>query len=144
MIKEQADKQNVQSDMDKKYSLKQWVFHLIVITIFFGLIVPFLSEVIFTIWFPCATVGLNTWNQFVSIILGIVATVLSIVSIIMGFKNYDDTLEIQEKYTQTLQNIERIAKDLDIVKNDVSKMALNGNVQTVPRENDWNQGPTEE
>ena len=108
--------------LHKQYGMNKWVFRLIIVTIFLGAIVPFASETICTIWFPDASVGLNTWNQFVSIILGIIATLLSIVSIIMGFKNYDDTLSIQEKYMQALHEIGNIAKDLANVKNDVSKM----------------------
>lgn len=107
----------------KQYGMNKWVFRLIVITIFLGAIVPFASETICTIWFPEASVGLNTWNQFVSIILGIIATLLSIVSIIMGFKNYEDTLSVQEKYMQALHEISNMAKDLANVKNDVSKMS---------------------
>lgn len=107
----------------KQYGMNKWVFRLIVITIFLGAIVPFASETICTIWFPDASVGLNTWNQFVSIILGIIATLLSIVSIIMGFKNYEDTLSVQEKYMQALSEISKMASDLANVKNDVSKMS---------------------
>lgn len=107
----------------KQYGMNKWVFRLIVITIFFGAIVPFASETVCTIWFPEASVGLNTWNQFVSIILGIIATLLSIVSIIMGFKNYEDTLSVQEKYMQALNEISKMASDLANVRNDVSKMS---------------------
>lgn len=105
----------------KQYGMKKWVFNLIIITIGLGAIVPFASEAICTIWFPNVVLGLNTWNQFVSIILGIIATVLSIVSIIMGFKNYEDTLSVQEKYMQALEQISHIAQDLKNVKEDVSK-----------------------
>ena len=107
----------------KQYGMNKWAFRLIVITIVLGAIVPFASETICTIWFPEASVGLNTWNQFVSIILGIIATLLSIVSIIMGFKNYEDTLSVQEKYMQALHEIGNMAKDLANVKNDVSRMS---------------------
>lgn len=107
----------------KQYGMKKWVFRLIIITIFLGAIVPFASEAVCTIWFPEVSAGLNTWNQFVSIILGIIATVLSIVSIIMGFKNYDDTLSAQEKYMKAFNEISNIAMDLANVKSDVSKMS---------------------
>ena len=105
--------------LHKQFGMKKWVFMLILITIILGIIVPFSSEVVLTIWFPDVTLGIETWNQFVSIILGIVATVLSIVSMIMGFKNYDDALSIQEKYMQALKEIKLLAKDLSNVKDDV-------------------------
>ena len=107
--------------LHKQYGMKKWVFNLIIITISFGAIVPFAAEAICTIWFPNVTLGLNTWNQFVSIILGIIATVLSIVSIIMGFKNYDDTLSVQEKYMEALQKISDMANDLKNMRDDVNK-----------------------
>lgn len=107
--------------LHKQYGMKKWVFNLIIITIVLGAIIPFASETICTFWFPDVATGLNTWNQFVSIILGIIATVLSIVSIIMGFKNYEDTLAIQEKYMEALEKISLIAKDLNNVRDDVNK-----------------------
>lgn len=115
--------------MEKKYAMRKWVYWLVFGTIIAGLIVPYGAQVICTIWFPNASVGLDVWNQFVSIALGIVATVLSIVSLIMGFKNYDDTLSMQEKYTQTLQQSERalekiteIAGELGKLREDVSRI----------------------
>lgn len=130
----------------KQYGMKRWVYGIIVTVISLGLIVPFFSEVICSIWFPNVAVGLNTWNQFVSIILGVIATLLSIVSMIMGFKNYDDTLNIQEKYTQTLKDIGHIAKDLDTVKHDVSQILISASSQvneTTPSEGNWGNEPAQ-
>lgn len=107
----------------KQYSLKKWVFRLVVAVIFSGIIVPFASEAILPIFYPADVSGLATWNQFVSIILGIIATVLSIVSIIMGFKNYDDTLAVQEKYMEALQKISTMAQDLTQVRDEVKRMS---------------------
>ncbi len=106
----------------KQYGMKRWVFGIIITVITLGLIVPFLSETICTIWFPEASVGLNTWNQFVSIILGIVATVLSIVSLIMGFKNYEDGLDLHEKHIETLEKISSISKDVIEVKEKINNL----------------------
>lgn len=128
----------------KKYGMKRWVYGIIITVISLGLIIPFFSEAICTIWFPNVTLGLNTWNQFVSIILGVIATLLSIVSMIMGFKNYDDTLYIQEKYTQTLKDIGHIAKDLDSVRQDVSKILLSASSQVNEKtqsEGSWGNEP---
>lgn len=101
---------------------------MITFTIFVGAIVPFWAKAVCTVWFPDVGLGLNVWNQFVSIILGITATILSIVSIIMGFKNYEDTLSVQEKYMQALQEISKIAQDITNVKNDVNKMTSMRNI----------------
>lgn len=97
----------------KQYGMKRWVYGIIITVILVGLIVPFFSEVICTMIFPNAVVGLNTWNQFVGIILGIVATILSIVSLIMGFKNYEDSLELHEKHVETLEKLGKISKDIE-------------------------------
>lgn len=107
----------------KQYGLNKWVFRLILFTIFLGIIVPFATEAILPIFFQIEPSGLNTWNQFASIILGIIATVLSIVSIIMGFKNYEDTLAVQEKYMEALQKISNMAQDLTQVRDEVKRMA---------------------
>lgn len=115
----------------KQYGMKRWVYGIIVTVISFGLIVPFFSEVICTIWFPNVIIGLNTWNQFVSIILGIVATILSIVSLIMGFKNYEDGLDLHEKHTQSLEKIISISKDVNEVKEKVN--TLNDTKNEIPK-----------
>ena len=116
-------KKSVKNDgFYEKYGLKKWVYRLIFGAIIIGLVVPFFAEVICTIWFPNVSLGLNIWNQFVSIILGVVATILSIVSIIMGFKNYEDALELQEKYTQALETVNSIASGLANVATDVSNL----------------------
>lgn len=108
----------------EQYSMKKWVYGIIITVIILGLIVPFLSEAVCTIWFPDVTLGLNTWNQFVSIILGIVATILSIVSLIMGFKNYEDGLDLHEKHVEALVKITGISKDVHEVKGELQRMAI--------------------
>lgn len=132
----------------KQYGLKRWVFRLIIITIIVGLIVPFAAEAILPL-FTAETAkienGLAVWNQFVSIILGIVATVLSIVSIIMGFKNYEDTLAVQEKYMQALERIEAISSDVHHMGMKVDEMASQNNPTPVfsptPQNEVWDQEP---
>ncbi|MBO5371766.1 MAG: hypothetical protein J6A75_03495 [Lachnospiraceae bacterium] len=108
----------------KQYGMKKWVYGIIITVISFGLIVSFLSETILTIWFPSASLGLNTWNQFVSIILGIIATTLSVVSMIMSFKNYDDGLVLHEKHIETLEKISLISRDVIDVKEKLDKINL--------------------
>lgn len=108
----------------KQYGMKRWVFGIIITVISLGLIVPFLTEAICTIWFPDAAIGLNIWNQFVSIILGIVATILSIVSLIMSFKNYEDGLELHEKHVETLEKISSVSKDISDMKNSLNNFTM--------------------
>ena len=116
--------------MDKKpkkkhtYSLKRWVFYLILFVIFLGFLIPYAIELICTFWFPEHSIGISQWNQFVSIILGVVATVLSIVSIIMGFKNYDDTLDIQEKFTRSLEGITSLKSDIKEIQTNLTDISV--------------------
>ena len=123
------------SYLHKQYGMKTWVFKLIVIVIFLGVIVPFASEVICSLWFPDVTMGLSTWNQFVSIILGIVATLLSIVSMIMGFKNYEDALAIQEKYTKSQSDIGEIKRAVTSLSNSQYKQP------PPPPDDSWSKDP---
>lgn len=108
----------------KQYGMKRWVYGIIITVISLGLIVPFLSEALLTVWFPEVSLGLNTWNQFVSIILGIVATILSIVSLIMGFKNYEDGLDLHERHVQSLEKITLISKDVNDVKGKLDNFSM--------------------
>lgn len=129
----------------KQYGMKRWVYGIIITVISLGLIVPFFTEVLCTIWFPDVSLGLNTWNQFVSIILGIVATILSIVSLIMGFKNYEDGLDLHEKHVQTLEKIGSISKDVDAVRERIEKITMltdtKNETQTIPPKILWNNEP---
>ena len=140
--------------MGSKYGLKKWVFRLILWVIIFGAIVPYFAEVICSIWFPDAVLGLNVWNQFVSIVLGIVATVLSIVSLIMSFKNYDDTLAIQEKYTETLkqseialEKITSIAGEIGKLREDFNRFGIkkdtHDDVASIADDTEWDKEPTQ-
>lgn len=126
----------------KQYGMKRWVYGIVITVISLGLIVPFFSEAILTIWFPDVTIGLNTWNQFVSIILGIVATILSIVSLIMGFKNYEDGLDLHEKHVQTLEKIASISKDVNDVKEKINNLNdIKNETPKIPSKIQWDNEP---
>lgn len=129
----------------KQYGMKRWVYGIIITVISLGLIVPFLTETICTVWFPDVSLGLNTWNQFVSIILGIVATILSIVSLIMGFKNYEDGLDLHEKHVQTLEKISNISNDVHEVKGELQKISIMADSKNetpkIPPKMQWDDEP---
>lgn len=129
----------------KQYGMKKWVYGIIITVISIGLVVPFLSETILTVWFPSASLGLNTWNQFVSIILGIIATTLSIVSMIMSFKNYDDGLVLHEKHIETLEKIASISKDVNYVREKLDKINLTADAKSekpyIPENEVWGEEP---
>ena len=56
--------------------------------------------------------ALSIWNGYVSIALGFVATTLSIVSLALNFKTYDDALEVQRSAVKTLESVETIKQDI--------------------------------
>lgn len=109
----------------KQYGMKRWVYGIIITVVIVGLIVPFFSQVICTFFFQEAKLGLETWNQFVSIILGIVATILSIVSMIMSFKNYDDSLAVHEKNVEILKTVAGMSQNVDMMRATMEKFYLN-------------------
>ena len=123
---------------ERDYPLKGWVLTLIIIILLVGFIFPLFAEVIIGTYWPCHVKGVEVWNQFTSVVLGIIATVLSIVSIIMGFKSYDDSAELSEKCIRILERTDTVATDLrslrdlyvgiesEIVKNPNSNWKSNG------------------
>lgn len=97
---------------EREYSLKVWCFRLLLWVILIGFIFTLFAEVIIGTWMPSRVRGVETWNQFTSVILGIVATVVSIVSVFMGFKSYDDSSKLQLTCIQTLDHIKNMEQNL--------------------------------
>ncbi len=96
----------------REHSLKTWTFGLLLIVVLIGFIFPLFAEVIIGTWFPARVRGVEVWNQFTSVILGVVATVLALVSMFMGFKSYDDSSELQKTCLQTLEHIKLLERDV--------------------------------
>lgn len=97
----------------RDYSLKGWVVFLVTTVLVVGFIFPLFAEVILGSFFPSNVNGVETWNQFTSIILGIIATVLSLVSMFMGFKSYDDSVELQKTCVLTFDHIKSVEQKMD-------------------------------
>ena len=55
--------------------------------------------------------GLEEMNQFVSIVLGIVATIVSVVSMLFSFYGLEKTEESERRQNQVLQQILELQKD---------------------------------
>ena len=134
--------------LHKQYAMKKWVFWTIIFVISAGALVPFFTEAVCLIWFPDRANVISTWNQFVSIVLGVIATLLSIVSIIMGFKNYEDTLKIQEQYMLSFKELSIIAKDMSNVKRNVDRIYYSqigscnvDSAKNPPKKEDWEVDP---
>lgn len=94
-------------------SHKKYVYNVILIISIFGLIVPFAAQFILPFFFSCRKVaGVEIWNQYVSIILGIVATLMSIISLKMSFDNVEQSHQTELKTRDLFHDIEKHLKDI--------------------------------
>lgn len=86
---------------------KSAIYILIGIIVLIGAIVPFAAQFILPFFFPDKQIaGAEVWNQYVSIILGVVATITSIVSLVLGFKSEEQSNATELRTRDMLQRIE--------------------------------------
>ncbi len=132
--------------LDEKYGLKKCVFRGILFVISLGALGPYIAECIISPLFPGSAEDLSIWNQYVGIILGVVATVVSIVSMIMGFRNFDETLSLQQIYLSTLNQITLVSQKVEDVKTHVSNLDQGHDTSTSKEaiKDLWNEEPPEE
>lgn len=94
-------------------SLRKYSFWLITITIFIGGIVPFAAQFLFPAFFESyIPVGAEVWNQYVSIILGIVATTLSIISLVLCFRSEDRSEQSNSQLQETFEKLKDKVDDI--------------------------------
>lgn len=79
---------------------------LIIIVVVLGILIVFACS-IFTEEVP----GLSEMNQFVSIVLGVVATIVSIVSMLFSFYGLEKTEESERRQNDILRKIIEIEED---------------------------------
>lgn len=85
---------------------KKTIFRLIYWIVILGLIVPFASEFILPFFFPeCNISSVSVWNQFVSIILGVIATIMSIVSLVLCYRSEEKSNEVNSSINLILNSI---------------------------------------
>lgn len=86
---------------------KKSIYILIGIIVLVGAIVPFVAQFILPFFFSDKqVVGAEVWNQYVSIILGVVATITSIVSLVLGIRSEQHSNETEMRTRDLLQRIE--------------------------------------
>lgn len=86
---------------------KRNIYWFIGIIIFIGILVPFACQFVIPLFIEAKDIsGVEVWNQFVSMILGIVATILSIVSLKMGFDSAESARNTELKTQSVLDGIE--------------------------------------
>lgn len=85
---------------------KNAIYILIGIIVLIGAIVPFGVQFIFPFFFPDKQIaGAEVWNQYVSIILGVIATITSIVSLVLGFRSEKESNDTERRTRDLLQEI---------------------------------------
>ena len=86
---------------------KNGLYILIGAIVLVGAIVPFAAQFVLPFYFPDNQIaGAEVWNQYVSIILGIVATITSIVSLVLGFRSEEQSNATERRTRDLLQSIE--------------------------------------
>lgn len=91
----------------KNNTNKIGIYILIGCIVLLGAIVPFAAQFILPFFFPDnKIVGAEVWNQYVSIILGIVATITSIVSLVLGFRSEEQSNATERRTRDLLRNID--------------------------------------
>ena len=89
---------------------KNNIYKLIGIIVILGAIVPFAAQFLLPFFLPNSNVqvsGAEIWNQFVSIILGVIATITSIVSLILGFRSEERSNETEIRTVELLHTTEK-------------------------------------
>lgn len=91
-----------------------------------GLIVPFAAQFVLPFFFPDVNVaGVEVWNQFVGIILGMIATIMSIVSLVLCYRSDHNSTEAYHKIELTLEvmntTLNNISKKQDDISNSVQR-----------------------
>lgn len=130
-------------DEPKILSHKKYVYNVIFWLSLIGLIVPFASQFILPFFFPCCKVaGVEIWNQYVSIILGVVATLMSVISLKLSFDNVEQSYQTELRTQELLYKIDSHLNDIEhnqdnyLTKNDIMSLLKNG--YYVEKENDIN------
>lgn len=103
--------------MQGRLSLRMWSLIVICFFGFIGILGPFTAECILPFFFPEKELKtLNHWNQYVGIVLGSVATILSIVSLAMAFHNMDEAYAQQrtnnEQNSNMIQRLQLIEQSM--------------------------------
>lgn len=125
----------------KEYTMKESTYKLVRCVLIAGFIFPLFAEVCVGTICPERSQALTTWNQFTSIILGVIATVLSLVSMFMGFKSYDDSAKLQETCIETLTRLEAVSKDVDALR---AQAGMAHNITTEESNNKWGTSSVEQ
>lgn len=113
-------------ELEHKYGLRKWIFWFILIFVVVGLMGPFVAQCLLSVGvYKDQIDGLGMWNQYVGIVLGIVATILSLVSLVMGFHSTNEAYVQQrrafDQYEATIEMLREVKNKVEDVKVIVGK-----------------------
>lgn len=95
-------------------NFKNMMYKVIAIILCIGAIGPFLAQCIlpFFIDESIQIDSLQLWNQYVSMILGLVALLMSIVSMYLGFKNSDDSASSERRTRNLIGGLDKELREI--------------------------------
>jgi len=114
-------------------SHKKFVYTSITIITILGAIVPFAAQFILPFFFPDKKLaGAEIWNQYVSIVLGVIATLMSIISLKLSFDNVEQSYETELNTQQLLFDLKLHLNNIEnnqgnyLTKTDIMSLLKNG------------------
>lgn len=114
-------------------SHKKFVYTSITIITILGAIVPFAAQFILPFFFPNNKLaGAEIWNQYVSIVLGVIATLMSIISLKLSFDNVEQSYETELNTQQLLFDLKLHLNNIEnnqgnyLTKTDIMSLLKNG------------------
>lgn len=104
------------NDDEKKLNVfkdKIYIFLLSICLI--GIIFPYGAQCILPFFITSDELyGLEMWNQYVGLILGVVATVMSIISLKMSFDNVQESRKTEKQTSDNLHHIDLMLQKISI------------------------------
>lgn len=126
---EQENRNYTKRDDEERWDItksKKRIYRLLFFVIIVGLLVPFACQFLVPFIFQwngknvVSIPGAEVWNTYVSIILGIVATVTSLISLILSFKNTDDA---KETSVETMKYLSSMSTKINQMINEQKQMS---------------------
>ena len=102
------EKRNKKTQLSNKKSYIIKLYHLILIIAVSGLIVPYAAQFILPFFFPNVKIsGIEIWNQYVSLILGIIAAIMSVISLVLCIRSESSNTAISNQIKNNLDLVNK-------------------------------------
>lgn len=122
------------------------IYDLIFWIVLIGALVPFAAQFLLPFLVPDVDVkGAEIWNQFVGIVLGVVATILSILSLRMCFDSLYQSRDTENRLTALIKNVSDLLHEVSQKQEDMNRYFINSSTSTatnVKQSGGWNTPPS--